>query len=96
MQSVSEKEAHCRVRGTRYYYVHMWNQDEDLGGSCTCPHVESGWFCKQKTAAALKIMAYGIRYGSSDWQTALTNFLSIGPGEMPKKSKIENWFFPSL
>ena len=96
VQSVLEREAHCRVRGTRYYYVHLWTQDDDLGGSCTCPHVESGWFCKHMTAAALEVKAYGIKYGSSNWRTALTNFVKMGPVEMTKKYKIENWLFLSL
>ncbi len=94
--SVNEREATCRVLGTRYYHVSLWSQGNDLNASCTCPHAESGWFCKHMVAASLSVRQYLQRHGSTAWRSVLDN--TINEVEKPARRKVSKpyWFFLSL
>lgn len=41
------------VRGSELYQTEIWIEDDQIAGSCSCPHAEEGWFCKHQTALAL-------------------------------------------
>lgn len=84
------------MRGTRYYYVQLWNDDNDLGAMCTCPYAESGWFCKHIVAAAMAVRDYLRRYGHTSWRNVLSNTIRDGTHSTRQKSPKPYWFFNSL
>ncbi|MHB8539897.1 MAG: SWIM zinc finger family protein [Candidatus Acidiferrales bacterium] len=43
----------ARVRGTYYYRVKLWAEDEELASECNCPVGQDGVFCKHCVAAGL-------------------------------------------
>jgi uncharacterized Zn finger protein len=43
----------ARVRGTYYYRVKLWAEDEELNSECNCPVGQDGVFCKHCVAAGL-------------------------------------------
>lgn len=53
--SLSEKNGKvvARVKGTRIYAVHLWDDKDEIGFSCNCPAGEGGDFCKHCVAAGL-------------------------------------------
>ncbi len=96
VESANENEAHCRVRGTRFYTVHLWVEDADLGASCSCPFAASGWFCKHMVAASMAVREYLQRYGTSSWRTLLKDTLEEGRKAERYKEPKPFWFFLSL
>ena len=96
IESANEYEAHCRVRGTRYYTVYLWVDDDELGASCSCPYASSGWFCKHMVAASLAVRDYLKRYGSSSWRTVLENTIEETRNINQRKVPTPYWFFLSL
>ena len=96
VETATDYEARCRVRGTRYYYVNLWYHNNELGAMCTCPHADSGYFCKHMTASALAVRDYLNRYGNTSWKTVLSNTLQEGVKSSRKKKSKPYWFFISL
>jgi non-specific serine/threonine protein kinase len=96
IEVADDLEAHCRVRGTRYYTVHLWVEQEDLGASCSCPYAASGWFCKHMVAASLTVRDHLRRFGSTSWRTMLENTLQEGDKVGREKKPTPYWFFLSL
>lgn len=94
--AVNEREASCRVLGTRYYLVSLWGQENNLAASCTCPHADSGWFCKHMVAASLSVREYLRRYGATSWRNVLANTISEANQPARRKSPKPYWFFLSL
>lgn len=43
----------ARVRGTYYYRVKVWAEDEELASECNCPVGQDGGFCKHCVALGL-------------------------------------------
>jgi len=96
VETATNDEAFCRVRGTRYYYVNLWNHYDELAATCTCPYSESGWFCKHMVAASLAVRDYLLRYGHTSWEAVLKNTIeeaSKTPHRTPSRSY---WLFLSL
>jgi uncharacterized Zn finger protein len=54
---VSEATINARVAGGDEYAVQLWNEDGELGHSCTCPVGEDGVLCKHGVAAGLAWLA---------------------------------------
>ena len=96
VETANLEEASCRVRGTRYYYVHLWNAQKRLGSTCTCPHARDGWFCKHMVAAGMAVQSYLKKYGKTSWRTMLANTLQEKQSTVRKKSPHAYWFFMSL
>ena len=48
-----EPALHAQVTGSETYTTEVWIEDDDLAGSCDCPHAADGWFCKHQVAVAL-------------------------------------------
>ncbi len=96
VETVTDNDARCRVRGTRYYYVKLWNHSNELGVTCTCPHAKSGWFCKHMVAAGLAVRDYLIRYGHTSWKVILTNTIQEGLKIAKRKPPKPYWLFFSL
>lgn len=96
IESVNEEEASCRVRGTRYYYVTLWNQSNELAAMCTCPYADSGWFCKHMVAASLAVRVYLDEIGHVSWRNALANTLQEGEKTSRTKKTKPYWFFLSI
>ena len=94
--SVSDHEASCRVRGTRYYHVDLWSHDNQLMASCTCPYAESGWFCKHMVAAALSVREHLRRYGQTTWRNFLDKTIQEVGKSTRRKTPRPYWFFVSL
>jgi uncharacterized Zn finger protein len=43
----------ARVRGTYFYRVKLWDEDEELASKCNCPVGQDGVFCKHCVAVGL-------------------------------------------
>jgi len=96
VDTCTDQDSRCRVRGTRYYYVTLWNYYGELGASCTCPYADRGWFCKHMVTAALATRDYLKRYGHDSWRQVLNTTLeSTGKPSKTKQHK-PYWFFFSL
>lgn len=54
---VSDETINARVVGGTEYAVQLWNDDGELGYSCSCPVGEDGDFCKHGVAAGLAWLA---------------------------------------
>lgn len=54
---VSDATINARVVGGDEYAVQLWNEDGELGYSCTCPVGDDGAFCKHGVAAGLAWLA---------------------------------------
>lgn len=48
-----EPALHALVSGMKTYTTEVWIKDDAVAGSCDCPNVEDGWFCKHQVAVAL-------------------------------------------
>jgi non-specific serine/threonine protein kinase len=96
VETATDAEARCRVRGTRYYYVNLWNHFDELGATCTCPYAENGWFCKHMAAASLAVRDYLQRYGQTSWRNVLANTLQERDKSTRQKTPRPFWFFLSL
>jgi non-specific serine/threonine protein kinase len=69
---------------------------DDLGATCSCPHAESGWFCKHMVAAGLAFRDHLNKYGVSTWRLALSRALDT-TSKSSKGPKVQPyWFFVSL
>ena len=95
VDSADDHEANCRVRGTRYYSVHLWVVEDDLGASCSCPFAANGWFCKHMVAASMAVRDHLERYGKSSWRALIDNTIE----ECSQIARLRNpkpfWFFLS-
>lgn len=96
VETVTDEEAFCRVRGTRYYYVNLWNHYDELGATCTCPHAQSGWFCKHMVATGLAVRDYLLSYGHASWKAVLSNTIQEGSETIRPKPSSPYWLFLSL
>ncbi len=96
VESASNEEAFCHVRGTRYYYVNLWNHQDELFASCTCPHGQSGWFCKHMVASGLAVRDYLFKYGQTSWKSLLSSSIDEVTKIPRKKSSKNYWLFLSL
>jgi non-specific serine/threonine protein kinase len=96
VETVTDEDAHCRVRGTRYYYVNLWNHYDELGASCTCPYAQSGWFCKHMVAAGLAVGDYLRKFGSVSWKSFLNSTIQESTKSIHKKPPSTFWLFISL
>jgi non-specific serine/threonine protein kinase len=94
--SVTEEEALCHVRGTRFYYVNLWKQHNELFATCTCPYAQSGWFCKHMVAAGLAVRAYLLRFNHASWKVFLSNTIDEVSKSSPRKPLKSYWLFFSL
>lgn len=54
---VTDDTLNARVVGGDEYAVQLWNEDGELGYSCTCPVGDDGIFCKHGVAAGLAWLA---------------------------------------
>jgi hypothetical protein len=66
---VTGSRASASVTGTDDYAVKLRWTTGDLDGSCTCPHWESGFFCKHLVAVGLAALAGGVASGADDEST---------------------------
>jgi len=96
IESANQEEARVRVRGTRYYYVNLWTSRGELGVMCTCPHAESGWFCKHMVASGIAVQEYLGKYGGTSWRETLNNTLQEKLKTRHKKTPKPYWYFVSL
>ncbi len=62
---VSDETINARVVGGDEYAVQIWNDDGELGYSCTCPVGDDGVFCKHGVAAGLAWLADRTEAGSA-------------------------------
>ena len=53
LEKVTSSRARARVLGTELYWVNLWENDEYLEATCTCPYAEQGNFCKHMVAVGL-------------------------------------------
>lgn len=93
--SASLDEAQCLVEGTQLYSVSLAIYQEELAVYCSCPHAESGWFCKHMVAAGLTVQQHLEENSSSRWQSRL-NWLLEGAAAPKKKTPRPYWVFLSL
>lgn len=93
--SANLEEAHCLVLGTHQYAVSMAIYQDELAVYCSCPHAESGWFCKHMVAAGLAVHKYLKDNSPEKWQTRL-NWLMDGIPASEKKAPRPYWVFISL
>lgn len=95
IQSADLQEAQCSVRGTRLYRVELWVQSDELDLDCTCPHAESGWFCKHMVAAGLAVHTHLAKLAPSAWRSRFDRML-IERKPAAKKASSPYWIFLSL
>lgn len=50
----------AKAHGTRDYKVHLWVEDGDVVGQCSCPMGDQGVFCKHMVAVGLTHLAGGV------------------------------------
>jgi non-specific serine/threonine protein kinase len=96
VDTCTDQDSRCRVRGTRYYYVALWNYHGELGSSCTCPYADQGWFCKHMVTAALATRDYMKRYGHDSWRQVLSATLEAATKPTKTKQTKPYWFFFSF
>ena len=54
---IEEDVVSARVRGSYPYRIELWEENEELNYSCSCPfHQDSGAFCKHCVAAGLAVL----------------------------------------
>src|SRR5215469_16782904 len=56
---ISDMEVTASVYGNSEYTVHLIFGNQGLGGSCTCPYGQDGFFCKHCVAVALSVLEIG-------------------------------------
>lgn len=93
--SASLDEAQCLVEGTHLYSVSLAIYQEELAVYCSCPHAESGWFCKHMVAAGLTVRRHLYEHSPSKWQTRL-NWLMEGAAAPVEKAARPYWVCLSL
>lgn len=89
---VSDETINARVVGGDEYAVQLWNEDGELGYSCTCPVGDDGIFCKHGVAAGLAWLAkqQGTppRRGKDDL-AGIRDWLAAAPREQLEKLLVE-------
>ncbi len=93
--SASMDESQSLVEGTHLYSVSLAIFEGELAVYCSCPHAESGWFCKHMVAAGLSVRQHLQEHSPSKWQTRL-NWLLEGASTTELETARPYWAFLSL
>jgi non-specific serine/threonine protein kinase len=96
IEVTNQQEATCKVRGMHTYIVSLWVHYNDLGATCSCPHAESGWFCKHMVAAGLAVREVLLSQDPSSWRVALSRVLNSKDEKSKRSPSKPFWFFLSL